>query len=69
MGGGLDVKTPEEIAAEARRRYFATVGAPVDTKIDAMILDGTDDAADWLQIGYTLDRSDVEWLRGLEIVR
>ena len=32
-------------------------------------LDGTDDAADWLQVGYVLDRTDVEWLRDLEIVR
>jgi len=43
----------------------------VDTRATYTLasLDGTDDAADWLQIGYTLDRSDVEWLRELEIVR
>lgn len=32
-------------------------------------LDGTDDAAEWVHVGYVLDASDVAWLRGLEIVR
>ena len=31
-------------------------------------LDGTDDAADWLTPGHTLDAQEVDWLRSLRVV-
>jgi hypothetical protein len=43
------------IAAEVRRRYFALVLAPVDSKIDAMILDALDMQREQLRSAHLAD--------------
>lgn len=77
------MKTPEQIAREhvvlmgyepndsiAQALVIAAIEADRAQRAGYTLasLDGTDDAAEWVQVGYVLDRADVEWLRGLVIL-